>query len=40
MIGQVVQVDWNNVVLRNIRFMRVKVWFDPNSPTSQMHDQM
>ena len=32
-IGHVTQVDWENVIPRNIRFMRVKVWMEPNSPS-------
>ena len=28
-------VDWDNVILRNIRFMRVGVWINPNSPFLQ-----
>ena len=31
-MGVVTQVDWNEVMLRNLRFMRVKAWINPHAP--------
>ena len=31
-IGDVFLVDWDYVIPRNIRFMRVRVWINPNNP--------
>ena len=31
-MGVVTQVDWNEVMLRNLRFMRVKAWINPYAP--------
>ena len=31
-MGVVTQVDWNEVMPRNLRFMRVRAWIDPHAP--------
>ena len=32
MIGHVTQVDWDNVIPKNIRFMRTRVWIELGAP--------
>ena len=31
-LGIMVQVDWSDVMLRNLRYMRVRVWIESNAP--------
>ena len=31
-LGTVVQIDWSNVMPRNLRYMRVRVWIESNAP--------
>ncbi|OMO58846.1 hypothetical protein CCACVL1_25317 [Corchorus capsularis] len=30
--GEVIELDWMNVLPRNIRYMRVRIWIDPHKP--------
>ncbi|OMO50603.1 Endonuclease/exonuclease/phosphatase [Corchorus olitorius] len=30
--GEVIDIDWMNVIPRNIRYMRVRIWIDPHKP--------